>query len=133
MTEIPTLTNRGRYAVKAMIEIARSDSPIPLHAVSKNIDLSLSYLEQIIATLRNRNLVTSITGRHGGYTLAKPPSKITIAQIVNATEDRTYGAPKPKETFDPSDPSELLWRHIVKTTLDQLQTITLADALSLKL
>ncbi|MCD8497512.1 MAG: Rrf2 family transcriptional regulator [Alphaproteobacteria bacterium] len=58
------LTTRGKYAVMAMIEIGRSTGkrPVPLSDIAGTTNISLSYLEQLIAGLRRHGLVKSYRG-----------------------------------------------------------------------
>ena len=63
------LTNRGRYAVMAMADLASNDSngPVSLTEISIRQNISLVYLEQIFAKLKNNKLVKSSRGANGGY------------------------------------------------------------------
>lgn len=83
------LTNRGRYAVMALVELARqeNDKPVPLADIAETGHISISYLEQLFAALRRHGLVHSYRGPGGGYVLAKPPEEIQIAEILQAAED----------------------------------------------
>ena len=80
------LSGKGRYAIKAMINIAlnKSKQPKTLLEISKHQGISLSYLEQLFALLRKHNLVSGVRGPGGGYRLSVEPKDITIAQIINA-------------------------------------------------
>ena len=80
------LSAKGRYAIKAMINIALNTSKEPktLLQIAKHQGISLSYLEQLFALLRKHNLVSGIRGPGGGYKLSDLPENITIAQIINA-------------------------------------------------
>ena len=80
------LTTKGRYAVMAVIEIAdeQDEKPVSLLTISKNQNISLSYLEQIFAKLRKAGIVSSIKGPGGGYVLGKNQHEITIAEIIKA-------------------------------------------------
>ena len=62
------MSTKGRYGLKAMIDLAfhYKDSPIPLKVIAERQQLSKSYLEQLIATLRKAGLVNSIRGAQGG-------------------------------------------------------------------
>ena len=55
------LTNRGRYAVMAMADLASNakDGPISLAEISLRQNISLAYLEQIFIKLKNNKLVRS--------------------------------------------------------------------------
>ncbi len=71
-----------------MLDIAHhggSASPVSLSSVSDRTDISHGYLEQLAPALRAARLVKSVAGRHGGYRLAAPASKITIRQIIEAS------------------------------------------------
>ena len=79
------ISAKGRYAIRAMINIALNESKEPktLLEISKHQGISLSYLEQLFALLRKGNLVSGVRGP-GGYRLSSDPNNITIAQIINA-------------------------------------------------
>ena len=61
------LSTKGRYAVMAIVEVARqSDArPISLGEISSGLESSLAYLEQLFMKLRRKGLVRSVTGRAG--------------------------------------------------------------------
>lgn len=83
------LTTKGRYAVTAMLDLAlHADSgPISLADISGRQDISLSYLEQLFAKLRRRELVTSVRGPGGGYRLSRAGGDIFVAQIIDAVNE----------------------------------------------
>jgi Rrf2 family protein len=71
-----------------MLDLARhggEDDPVSLSSVSERTGISHGYLEQLAPSLRAGRLVRGVAGRHGGYKLAAPPSKITILQIIEAS------------------------------------------------
>ena len=82
-------TTKGRYAVTAMLDLAlHADSgPISLADISGRQDISLSYLEQLFAKLRRRELVTSVRGPGGGYRLSRAGGEIFVAQIIDAVNE----------------------------------------------
>jgi Rrf2 family protein len=82
------LSTREQYGVRAMVELARSygQGPLPLAKVSRLQDISLAYLEQIVASLREAELVVSTRGAHGGYHLAREPQAITVGDVLRALE-----------------------------------------------
>ncbi len=83
------ISTKGRYAVTAMLDLAMHDQagPVTLSDISRAQDISLSYLEQLFAKLRKRNLVKGVRGPGGGYRLAKVPADISIADIISAIEE----------------------------------------------
>ena len=83
------LTNKGRYAVMAMADLAlnANDGPISLSEISLRQNISLAYLEQIFIKLKNRKLVKGARGATGGYTLEKPASEIRLSNIIFAVDE----------------------------------------------
>ncbi len=82
------LTAKGRYAVTAMLDLAlHSDiGTIPLSDIVERQSISQSYLEQLFSKLRRANLVNSIRGPGGGYTLTRPAAEISVADIIDAVD-----------------------------------------------
>lgn len=83
------LTTKGRYAVTAMLDLALHDDngPVSLVEISERQDISLSYLEQLFSKLRRKELVTSMRGPGGGYSLSRDPEKIAISNIIIAVDE----------------------------------------------
>ncbi|MDB5772192.1 MAG: Rrf2 family transcriptional regulator, iron-sulfur cluster assembly transcription factor [Burkholderiales bacterium] len=83
------LTTKGRFAVTAMIDLAlRQDKgPVTLSAISQRQEISLSYLEQLFGKLRRHEIVESVRGPGGGYTLARKAEGITVADIIIAVDE----------------------------------------------
>ena len=83
------LTNKGRYAVMAMADLASNASkgPISLSEISLRQNISLAYLEQIFLQLKNNRLVKSSRGVNGGYVLEKPASEIKLSNIIYAVNE----------------------------------------------
>ena len=83
------LTNKGRYAVMAMADLASNanDGPISLTEISIRQNISLAYLEQIFLKLKNNKLVKSSRGANGGYVLEKPASEIKLSNIIFAVDE----------------------------------------------
>ncbi len=83
------LTTKGRYAVTAMLDLALhgGNGPVSLADISGRQDISLSYLEQLFAKLRRRELVSSVRGPGGGYRLSRGGDQIFVAQIIDAVNE----------------------------------------------
>ena len=83
------LSTKGRHAVTAMMELAlfQKKGPVTLADISVKQSISISYLEQLFAKLRQHGLVTGMRGPGGGYCLARDADEITIANILNAVDD----------------------------------------------
>ncbi len=83
------LSTKGRYAVMAMVDLARQggERAVSLAEIAERQDISLSYLEQLFAKLRRRGLVQSARGPGGGYRLARAAGDMPISDIVLAVDE----------------------------------------------
>lgn len=83
------LGTKGRYAVMAMVDLAMYDieRPITLSEIAERQEISLSYLEQLFAKLRQAGLVKSVRGPGGGYRLAFGASSIRVSDVIRAVDE----------------------------------------------
>ena len=92
------LSSKGRYAVMAMADLAKSSSnqPTSLSEISLRQGISISFLEQIFLKLKKNHLVKSCRGPTGGYSLTRSPEQIKLLNIINAVDERvkTLGCKK---------------------------------------
>ena len=79
------LTSKGRYAVRAMLDLAAhsNGNPVRLQEISTRQNISLHYLEQLFRKLRNGKSVKSVRGPGGGYVLARHMDEITMKDVLN--------------------------------------------------
>jgi Rrf2 family iron-sulfur cluster assembly transcriptional regulator len=84
------LSTKGRYAVVAMVELAGHGpaSSMPLSSIAERQQISTAYLEQLFMRLRRAGLVKAVRGPKGGYRLARDPSGISIAEIMEAADEQ---------------------------------------------
>ena len=84
------LTSKGRYAVMALVDLARFDNinPVSLRDISLRQGISLDYLEQIFSKLRKNEIVQSVRGTQGGYILKKKTKDIKLTNIFDAVDEK---------------------------------------------
>ena len=83
------ISTKGRYALRAMIDIARYSSLetlVTIKDISKRENISIKYLEHIISSMIHAGLLVSLRGNNGGYRLSKDPKKITAYDVLVASE-----------------------------------------------
>jgi len=131
------LTTKGRFAVTAMIDLAmrQQRGPITLAAISERQNISLSYLEQLFGKLRRHELVDSMRGPGGGYSLARLARNITVADIIFAVDeplDATHCGGKGNCKVGRSPGSSTcmtheLWSTLNRKMIDYLDSVSLQD------
>lgn len=123
------LSTKGRHAITAMMELAlrHKRGPVTLADISVEQSISVSYLEQLFARLRNSELVTGMRGPGGGYCLRRPASEITIAEILSAVDD---AMPARRERIPGEEwpQSVIMWNQLSARIYDYLNDLTLAEA-----
>ncbi len=129
------ITSRSFYAVEALALMAVADpsKPLTVQSISEAVGISVSYTERIFAGLRNAGLVRAEKGPGGGYYLKEPAEKITVADIVAASQEPN-GVVRPRRMAmsngpaipEPS-PTELLWETLDSSIHKALANIHLAD------
>ena len=84
------LTSKGRYAVMALVDLARFNNinPVSLRDISLRQGISLDYLEQIFSKLRKKEIVKSVRGNQGGYVLNKKAKEIKLTNIFDAVDEK---------------------------------------------
>ena len=127
------LSTRGRYGVRAMLELAvqSGKGPVPLRDLALRQEISAKYLEQLLIPLKGAGLVKSVRGARGGYMLAKDPASVTLYDIVRSLE----GPLSPVECVE--DPTfcervggctvHLIWGEMGQMLVNFLESQSLAD------
>jgi len=82
------LSTQGRYAVRAMVDVAlhAGESAVPRAEIARRQGISAAYIAQLFRKLERAGLVQGVKGPTGGYRLARPPAQITVGDIVRAAE-----------------------------------------------
>jgi Rrf2 family protein len=130
-------STKGEYGVRLMVQLARryGTGPASLTEMAADEDLPRAYLEQLVMSLRDAELVTSTRGAHGGYELTRPPSDIRMGAVLRALEGPI--APMVCATDDPEHGTicdrssrctvNVLWVRVRDAVTGALDAMTLAD------
>lgn len=135
------LSQKGRYALHALIVLADHDGeePMMIADIAEEAGVPRKFLEQILLELRKRGILRSQRGRSGGYQLAKPPADISFADIIRVTDGPLALAPCVSVTAyhrceDCADEKTCAIRKVLMlardATADVLESQTLAGAVS---
>ena len=82
------ISTKGRYALRVMLDLADHNTGeyIPLKDITHRQEISVKYLENILASLSRVNLVDAARGKGGGYRLAKTPADYSAGEIIRLAE-----------------------------------------------
>ena len=82
------LTARSEYGLLALIDLGGryGDGPVSAREVSERQCIPAKFLEQLLGALRKAGLVSAMRGAHGGFSLTREPSQISVLEIVEALE-----------------------------------------------
>ncbi len=129
------LSTRGRYGLRAMLEMALSmnEGPVVLRTIAERQGISERYLEQLLIPLKKAGLIKSIRGSQGGYVLKRDPRNITVGDIIRVLE----GPIAPVECVNEADPEECkragycvtrkIWSEVRDSIIKVLESYTLED------
>lgn len=131
------ISTRGRYALRAMIDLARLGTTeyVPLKEIARRQNISDKYLELILKEFVKEDLLVGHRGKHGGYKLTRDPSEYTVGEILELSE----GSLAPVACLDagakPCGRSEHcctlpMWEQYHKLVHDFFYGITLSDLLN---
>ena len=114
------ITTKSPYAVRALAELARRGqaTPVPIGEIARARDIPVQFLEGLFATLRRAGILQSQRGVKGGYSFGRPPSEITVLEVVELLEGE-LGADAPS--------SGAVWTDAVDAVKGVLGGLTIAD------
>ena len=114
------ITSKSPYAVRALAELARrgGSAPVPIGDLARARDIPVQFLEGLFATLRRAGILQSQRGVKGGYSFARPPSEITVLEVVELLEGE-LGADAPT--------SGAIWAEAVDAVKGVLSGTTIAE------
>ena len=141
-TTVPTtgslhFSTRGEYGVRLMVELARhyGNGPVSLSEMADHESLPRPYLEQLVVSLREADLVTSTRGAHGGYELTRPPASMRMSEVLSALEGPV--TPMVCASADPDHAEtceragccnvERLWQRVRDAIVEALDSMTLEE------
>lgn len=127
------LSTKGRYGARLMLDLAvhYGNGPIFLGDIASRQEISEKYLGQLALTLKKAGLINSTRGAHGGYSLAKAPEDIALADVLYAVEGNIdvvecVSAPEVCNRLN-SCVTRDIWGEISDKIANVLQSITLQE------
>jgi Rrf2 family cysteine metabolism transcriptional repressor len=129
------LSTRGRYALRAMIDLAlhADEEPVPRSDIAERQEVSAHYIEQLFVKLRRAGFIESVRGPGGGYILAQGADQIKVGDIIRTVEGPIAlvhcVAPQKEDTCHRADScvTHLLWRRLSSKVAEVLDSVTLED------
>ena len=120
-----------------MVDLARQpeESYVSLKTVAERQEISMKYLENIVACLKRAELLDSSRGKEGGYRLCRAPEQYTVGEILRCIEDNLAPVACIKEGAIHCDRAAAcatipMWKELDEITNAYLDTVTLRDLLT---
>jgi Rrf2 family transcriptional regulator, cysteine metabolism repressor len=112
--------------VLALTELAQRGSagPVPILDVAEARSIPLHFLEQLFAGLRRAGILQSQRGVKGGYSFARPPSEVTILEVVETVDGRIT---PPGGADEVARGTEFVWAQTRVVLAELLESHTIAD------
>ena len=126
------ISGRCDYACRAMLELAiryETGTAVTSQTIAEQRGIPDKYLTHILLQLKRARLVRSMRGAQGGYTLQKPPEKISLLQIVEAI-DGPVMYPK-NTTSDDASEMRTFWQAVSRDFNEIMERITLRKMLDM--
>jgi Rrf2 family protein len=129
------ISAKAEYACVAMLELAashRAPQPVRIKAIAEAHGIPQRFLVQILLQLKTAGLVASVRGASGGYQLARPPERISLADVITAIDDRGLTTRSALGEANRSPAVEVLlaaWREVQEQEQRLLESLTLAELL----
>lgn len=122
------LSSKGRYGVRALYFIAyhHGGRPVQMREVAAQAKIPARFLEQIFHDLKRAGLVAAKRGPNGGYQLARPPSDITLGDVVRALEGAAVVLQRDGER-DTQDPIASVLGDLAQSIERCFDEVTIAD------
>jgi Rrf2 family protein len=129
-----TVSAKGEYAIKAMLDLALTDDGEtlqPIQDIARRQGIPQRYLEQVLLGLKRAGFLHSRRGSAGGYRLAKTPDQITVGALLRAVEGRPgvggAGRPSRGSAGDAGGDLTYLWRAVAEAVDAVVDGTTLED------
>lgn len=132
------VSTKGRYALRVLLDLAQNTNGeyVSLKGIAERQNVSMKYLESIVAILSKADFVESLRGKKGGYRLKKTPDNYTIGSILKLTE----GTLAPVACLENCSSEECahsdncltlpLWHKLDDIINQYLESVTLADLIN---
>ncbi len=123
-----SISSKSRYGISATLTLAEhyDQGLVQIKNIADQNNIPLQYLAQIFSLLVKADIINSVRGKNGGYKLARPPSSITVLQILDVLEG---GLELAEEGNTPDDAVQELFS-MAESKLKEVLNTNLADLLA---
>ena len=131
------ISTRGRYALRAMVDLAQhaGNGPVSRQELAERQEISADYVAQLFRPLQSAGLVEGVKGPGGGYRLARDAALIRAGDVVRVVEGPVavvhciLPCPDQGPSCSRIDrcATHLLWRRVSEAVTEVLDSVTLKD------
>jgi len=131
------ITYKGDYALKAVLDLALhyGGDLVTIHDMAGRIDAPVKFLEQVLLDLKRGGFIQSRRGKVGGYLLSRPPSKVTVGEVVRFIDGPIEPISCVKEGYSGCGDMykcvfKDIWCEVYQATSDIIDNVTFEDLVS---
>ena len=121
------ISARDEYACSAVLELALNydtESPVRVQDIAQRQTIPMKFLFQIMQILKRLDIVRSRRGTEGGFTLTRPPSQITVGDVIKAMSGPYVQLSSPNNGNSPFKP---IWQDVDRAIGGVLDNITFEE------
>jgi Rrf2 family transcriptional regulator, cysteine metabolism repressor len=118
---------RDEYACSAVLELSllySSEAPVRVQDIAQRQGIPMKFLFQIMQILKREDLVRSRRGTEGGFTLARPPSQISVGDVIQAMSGPFIQLSSPDEKDSQFKP---IWADVDRAIAGVLNGVTFEE------
>jgi len=117
-----------------LTRVAGEVGPVTAETIARSQEIPLKFLLNILSELKRGRIVTSQRGTHGGFQLARPAAKITVADVIRVMEGPLASVheilPEDVSYPPPSEALQQVWVAVRASLRTVLERVTIADLAS---
>jgi Rrf2 family protein len=131
--KVMKLSTKTRYATRAALELALNygKGPLQIKIIADRQEISVKYLEQLMAILKTGGFIRSVRGARGGYVLAKSPNEIKLSELFSFIEGPVVTTECVEDENSCARAAECvtrqIWSEVQDAVMGVLEALTLQD------
>lgn len=123
------ITSKANGCLRILLRMVDTFPDKPVHAeeLSKELGITIKYIQQLLLLLKNEGFITSKKGPRGGYTLAKDPDQIVLGDALRKVESLSFPLSTLESDCKSDDVFDKIWCEVGEAISEILDTLSFAE------